>query len=159
MKQLKIMALGAFTLVMLTFASCTKDPCADVDCGANGTCDDGSCACEIYYEGDRCQTEWREKTYGTYLGEAFVDGVSAGSIVFNVEEFSGYVESSWVNDEFYLDMTSSTTFDIPDQRLENINGERVDVVGYGTINGKYISFILRQTVGIKSYFIEFEGIN
>lgn len=46
-----------------------SDPCKDVDCGANGTCFEGSCVCNQGYEGSNCDTEWSAKFVGNYAGE------------------------------------------------------------------------------------------
>lgn len=55
--------------VLMAFApACNTDPCKDVNCGANGTCVDGSCFCDDGYEGASCETEWAEKFVGSYLG-------------------------------------------------------------------------------------------
>ena len=32
------------------------DPCAEVDCGAHGSCDGGKCTCRDHYTGTQCQT-------------------------------------------------------------------------------------------------------
>ena len=64
MKKSLFILLSIFTV----FMSCS-DPCDDVDCGANGTCDDGTCLCEDGYEGTSCETEIRAKYLGTYSGD------------------------------------------------------------------------------------------
>ena len=50
------------------FLFACSDPCADVDCGANGSCneDSGACVCDDWYEGDRCELETRAKFIGTW---------------------------------------------------------------------------------------------
>jgi len=43
---------------VLLFTACGDDPvdpCADVDCGANGMCLDGTCDCEDGYSGTNCE--------------------------------------------------------------------------------------------------------
>ena len=45
-----------FTVVM--FTACGDDPidpCAGIDCSANGVCVDGTCDCEDGYSGDNCE--------------------------------------------------------------------------------------------------------
>ena len=52
-------------LTTLFLASCS-DPCDDVNCGANGSCDDGICNCDEWFEGTNCETETRGKFLGTW---------------------------------------------------------------------------------------------
>ena len=33
---------------------CRRRDCADIDCGPHGTCEDGFCACEPGFSGERC---------------------------------------------------------------------------------------------------------
>jgi len=56
----------AFFLGTLIFAC--SDPCDDVNCGANGTCDEetGNCICDEWVEGNNCETETRTKFLGTW---------------------------------------------------------------------------------------------
>lgn len=58
--------------VALAFSSC-NDLCRNVDCGANGTCDeaDGKCLCNTGYElgtDEKCSVESRAKFIGTWRG-------------------------------------------------------------------------------------------
>lgn len=57
----------SFLAITLFMFSCS-DACDDVDCGANGSCDDGICICVDGYEGTNCETEIRTKYLGTYNG-------------------------------------------------------------------------------------------
>jgi hypothetical protein len=61
-----IIKLSFLLLTLFVFAC--SDPCDDVNCGTNGTCDDGTCICEAGYEGAACETESRAKYIGTYSG-------------------------------------------------------------------------------------------
>lgn len=65
---LPALLLGAF----LVFAPACgdDDPCKDVDCGANGTCFDGGCVCDVGYETDatgKCTVKTIDKLAGTYI--------------------------------------------------------------------------------------------
>lgn len=64
MKTLKLLPL----ISLLALSSCAKDPCIDVTCLNDGVCDDGSCLCADWYEGEDCGTEQREKMLGEYIG-------------------------------------------------------------------------------------------
>jgi len=57
----------SFLILSIFIISCS-DPCKDVDCGANGSCDEGICVCAEGYEGASCETEIRGKFLGTYEG-------------------------------------------------------------------------------------------
>ena len=43
-------------LVLTLFVFACSDPCDDVICGSNGTCDDGTCICAAGYSGTNCET-------------------------------------------------------------------------------------------------------
>ena len=49
-------------LVLTLFVFACSDPCDDVNCGTNGTCDDGTCICEEGYSGANCETNICETT-------------------------------------------------------------------------------------------------
>lgn len=59
--------LSLFLIFSVVMFSCS-DNCADVDCGANGSCDEdsGACICDEWYEGDRCENETRAKFLGSW---------------------------------------------------------------------------------------------
>lgn len=61
--------LALFGALIALTPACNTDPCKDVNCGANGTCLDGSCVCDAGYEGVSCETEWATKFEGSYLGK------------------------------------------------------------------------------------------
>lgn len=47
----------------------TDDPCAKVECGTHGTCNEGTCDCATGYEQDtngRCDLTWTSKFAGKY---------------------------------------------------------------------------------------------
>ncbi len=54
MKGLKLFSLvAALVCALLVFDACTT---CDVDCGANGSCDNGTCVCDPGYSGANCET-------------------------------------------------------------------------------------------------------
>ncbi|MBK9336044.1 MAG: hypothetical protein IPM98_05465 [Lewinellaceae bacterium] len=69
-----IALLGA--MVVFAPACGDSDPCKDVDCGVNGTCFEGVCACNDGFEGDACEIEWAAKFVGSYLGSDICAGVT-----------------------------------------------------------------------------------
>lgn len=60
--------LGALLIALVSFFACNsdKDNCADVNCGANGFCDNGKCVCDKGFEGTSCATEIRQKYLGSW---------------------------------------------------------------------------------------------
>ena len=68
MKTLKLFSL----ISLFAITSCAKDPCIDVTCLNEGVCDDGTCLCADWYEGEDCGTEQREKMLGEYIGHYYV---------------------------------------------------------------------------------------
>lgn len=64
MQTLKLYSL----ISLFAITSCAKDPCIDVTCLNGGICDDGTCLCADWYEGEDCGTEQREKMLGEYIG-------------------------------------------------------------------------------------------
>lgn len=70
--QMKNLAAIAFLLSLL-FAC--GNPCDDLDCGLNGTCneDTESCICDDFYEGTNCELEVRAKFLGSWTGTGVCD--------------------------------------------------------------------------------------
>jgi len=54
-----------FLLTALLF-TCTNEPCDDVSCANDGVCENGTCRCLDFYEGDNCQREARSKFIGNW---------------------------------------------------------------------------------------------
>ncbi|MCB0527273.1 MAG: hypothetical protein KDC61_16905 [Saprospiraceae bacterium] len=111
---LPALLLGAF--MMFTPACSDEDLCKDVDCGANGTCFDGDCVCDVGYEigaSGLCDTESRVKFYGNYNvtetcdtgNGSYASAISAGTSIdeINISNFgdSGFNVTAKVDgDEF-----------------------------------------------------------
>ncbi|MEO1263550.1 MAG: hypothetical protein AAFZ15_32360 [Bacteroidota bacterium] len=74
-----------------------KDECDGVNCQNGGVCNDGTCACEPYYEGGFCETESCEKFLGTYT--VIEDCSELGPSTFNVsiEKSDGINKIKFVN--------------------------------------------------------------
>jgi len=92
--------------------------------------------CPKGYEGNDCKTEIRAKFYGTYSGTLVGGGQNVSSFT-TLKEYVGDVEKiNWDNDG-YLKVTGSTTFDIPKQQI-NSSGTIMTVEGNGSLNGNQL---------------------
>lgn len=104
-----ILVIGAATLL-----GCNPDPCEEVVC-QNGACLEGSCACDLGYEGEECQTESRRKFLGIWeVGDicrttAFVyaatigEGTAADALVIdNLNDQNISVSAMVTNSEIVL---------------------------------------------------------
>lgn len=67
-KLFLLLPAALLAAVMFFTPSCNTDACKNVECGANGVCLDGTCACDAGYEGTGCADEWATKFLGTYTG-------------------------------------------------------------------------------------------
>jgi hypothetical protein len=65
--------VALFAALLLFAPACGEvDPCKDVECGANGSCFEGECVCNVGFEGTACADEWAAKFLGSYLGSDVV---------------------------------------------------------------------------------------
>jgi len=90
--QMKSTLLSAIGIVALfsavTLSSCKEDKCKAVVCAYGGICqDDGSCACKIGYEGERCETITREKFKGAWA--VIEDGTASNPASYAVSVENG----------------------------------------------------------------------
>jgi len=76
---LRTLALFVALFGMLTIQSCDTDPCSDVDCGSNGTCFDGTCACDPGYDGTNCGIVIRSLFTGTFDASEVCDTSEPGT--------------------------------------------------------------------------------
>ena len=120
---MKKFILFCLSLGFLVLLSCEQDPCRDVLCGAQGSCDEGSgaCICNTGYEQDstgQCNIEMRAKFIGNYsLSETCGTGmdnynceITASSQGIMKIVFSNLYDASIA---VPADLQSSTTFTIP----------------------------------------------
>ena len=56
------------TAGLITYTSCEKDPCTNVECQNGGSCNGGACRCPTGYDGPTCQTKTTDHFAGTYAG-------------------------------------------------------------------------------------------
>ena len=102
-----------YTLLAISFVFNGCDKCKDVVC-INGDCNKGNCDCYDWYEGDKCENEMREKFYGTYEGTLNCDGESHPVYSILSEAGNELNKIAW-DSGWYLELTSSTEFTVPEQ--------------------------------------------
>lgn len=117
----KTSILAIALIISTLWVACKKDkaPCKDVTCPVNSTCIEGSCECDLFYEGATC-TENTLLTYlGTYRGIEYYnqkifditvqlvhtsDSVNILSFEMDTTRYFDYVD---------LEFTSLNEFEIP----------------------------------------------
>ena len=73
-------SLAFVALAATTFTACNEDACKDVVCGDFGTCNEGVCLCETYYEKDAdglCSVLERAKFLGSFVYSEDCQGSTA----------------------------------------------------------------------------------
>lgn len=131
--MLKNLFYLCFTILL--FTACgddPMDPCADVDCGANGVCVDGTCDCNEGYYGDLCESLLQDRFLGTWSGvdcdgDPYSITVSAGETILDLVILNNGLE-------FMATIESPTVFVMPTQTvIEPFFQSEVIVVGNGTL--------------------------
>jgi len=93
----------SFMILFLSVFSCA-DPCEDVSCGDNGTCNEGTCECDEGAFGDNCEDLYRDDFLGDWL---IVDSAcDVGNSNFFTYTFA---EGNQINE---IEITSSVTPDL-----------------------------------------------
>ena len=80
---------GALALFMTSCGD--TDPCKDVDCGANGTCFEGDCVCDVGYEQDAagmCSVRTVDKFAHTYTADEDCSLSAASTYIVTIQEVS-----------------------------------------------------------------------
>ena len=144
MKNLSILFTAALIMI-----SCAKDPCKDVVCLNDGTCLDGTCLCEDWYEGEDCGTEERAKYYGTYNGTftvsqggqtlqsaPFTLTISGGASINNLQ-FVG-TGTNALDTEASLTVTKNPDFTLPTFTNSALGGPAA-WSGGGTFSGSEVT--------------------
>jgi len=143
-----LLAIGAFSLV--TYTSCTKeddpiDPCAAVLCGPNGDCVNGTCVCDLGYEGAGCATESRTKFIKSWNAS---DQIGTTNLVYTVAIGTGanvtnVIISNAFSDNFFSNTINATVSDntitIPEQQPDG-SGSNFKVSGTGTYSAGKITW-------------------
>jgi len=129
MKNL-ISALACFLLL----ATSCQDPCDDIQCGANGSCDDGTCICDTGYEGDLCNTLIIDKYTGTWNSTGFQCDGDTDDLVFVIEQGATITDIQLYeieDPEILIKLNyNGTSITIPFQEFE----DGFSVEGSGNIN-------------------------
>ena len=141
MKTIKILMLSS----ILALASCTTDPCVDVTCYNDGVCDDGTCMCTDWYEGDDCSTEERAKYYGNYTGALNLydpSGALASSSPSTLPVAVGSVINELDSDglPFVLNASGMGNFTIPITQMNDPDLGSTFWQGSGSFSGNILSF-------------------
>ena len=103
-----------FGILMLLLLFSCSNPCDDVDCGANGACDEitGECICDDWYEGTTCEISLRDKFINTWASTVpctfnnvsdptwtITPGVAANALVIRSDKFfSGFIIEATMTD-------------------------------------------------------------
>ena len=145
----KLFYLFALLCSMSIFmTSCGEtDPCKDVDCGANGTCFEGSCVCNQGYEGSDCNTEWSAKFLGDYSAKSSClaanetyqgDIVRVSATEIRINEFGAYTGTN--NIKATINLASASDVSANALTITNYDdGFNRTFNGTGTISGKVIT--------------------
>lgn len=102
------LTLSAFGVV--TYTSCNKDECKDVQCNNGGSCISGTCQCASGYEGANCNTESRAKFVKSWAAS---DQIGTSNLVYTVAIGNGttinsVIISSAFSDNFFSNNISAT---------------------------------------------------
>lgn len=136
-----IKPLISYVLILTLVVSC-KNPCDTITCFNGGTCDDGTCLCPNWYEGDYCETEQRTKFLGNYSGKftvtysPTVQDIQNGTISFTQSpQGIEYLNSSYnMNSTFKL--TTNSYSDIELIPINTSAGQTViTTTGQGAFKG------------------------
>ncbi|MCB0533046.1 MAG: hypothetical protein H6574_04965 [Lewinellaceae bacterium] len=144
----KLVYLFALLGIMVMFAPACgdTDPCKDVDCGANGTCFEGVCVCNVGYEGGDCNTEWSEKFLGDYTAESSCNAGSTyqGTITriseseIRINEYGGFSGANHIDVSVSLASASDVSATGIVVNVTN-DGYNRKITGTGSISGKVIT--------------------
>ncbi len=144
MKALRILGLAMALFGAMMVSSCKKDPCKKVTCQNGGVCQDGNCKCNLPWEGSRCEVDARDKFVGSWRGTINCGG-GPEEEVFSITKSSATPNRIIIVGEFYGELTSSNTFDIPTQTV-NVEGTAVTVSGRGNLNGNQLTLTYNVTI-------------
>ncbi len=157
MKNFLLSTVGSLAILSaISFSSCQEDKCKSVICAYSGVCnDDGSCTCQVGYEGERCEVISRDKFKGAWdvhesgsssgpirYATAIEDGVNIDQV--HIRNFYNLFDVSVVGnvkgDTLYIPLQ-----DVPDgEDLKSVEGKGfIDKSGFYGLQG---SMVLRYKV-------------
>jgi hypothetical protein len=146
--------LFMFFISSIGFSGCElfTDPCQSLTCLNGGSCIDGSCLCADYFEGANCETEEREKYFGTYSGNTtYSDSQGNSNSYADSKEISSSLEGlAFLNlDGIYasIDTSGSSNFSIP--RQGNLNPGATDS-SFFSGSGSFNQNTANWTVSVES---------
>lgn len=142
-------------IILGTMAGCT-DPCDDTNCQNGATCDDGTCICADWYEGDQCETETRKKFYGIYTGVYTQNGQTTNGSVELVEFTDNVQRIRLAGSNNYFVLSGSNAFDVPLQQVVTNQGTYT-MEGSGSLNGNQLTFNVTQTFNGQTAILNFTG--
>lgn len=131
-------SLAFVALATATFTACNEDACKDIECGEFGTCNEGVCLCESYYElgaDNKCSVLERAKFLGSY----------------NVSESCQFSTADYTSN-----INTNNTTANNEVRISNVWDSFNNAV-VGTVAGNTIT-IARQTPDNDSYYIQGSGV-
>lgn len=142
MKSIKLLSGVILYALLLLNASCQKenekpDPCKGVNCLNGGVCNDGTCDCPLYYEGNNCGTEVRQKYFGQFNGTLYVtsQGTSSARSTTISSNPSGPGYLKWDNMNVSLS-DNNGNFILPYQYVND--GNEYYAEGTGTVNSTHL---------------------
>ena len=144
MKKLFYLAMS----ILLCLTMCKKDDENPSSSGGN--------ECPSGYEGNNCDIEIRTKFFGTYVGVLTYEGTTSDDVSLELSKFVGDVEKIYWDQTFYLVVSGSTTFNIPEQE-EDIGGDLVKISGNGSLNGNILTILFTFSMSGTSVDFEFKG--
>lgn len=85
--------VAMLVLFLAGLTSCIDNKCAKIDCGDLGTCFDGTCLCDLGYEGEDCKTEVRAKFIDYWHSENYgCNGLNGAILNFRIEPGAGITD-------------------------------------------------------------------
>ena len=128
-----ILALAVF---VFAFSSCKKE-------------------CEYWEEGKKCDTEVREKYFGTYNGVVTISGTPQNAYS-AVATSSDGPKNFIIDSQIDCELTSETAFDIPLQNFYS-GGNAMQVEGSGSFSGNQLIYNCILTFNGATNVMSFSG--
>ncbi len=132
-------------LFVLGLGACKDDPCDNLDCGPNGTCnsDTGLCECDPNWAGVTCNTlsplGYRAQFVGTY---SVIETCGTGNDAYDIaiSESSTADNAIIINNLFNWGENISATISQNSLDIPNQIADGVTFVGSGNLDGDVLTF-------------------